>query len=83
MNTSTQATPPPTPIEISPVERAAAARYISAIVAHDQHVALSGSLAELRTRQLWAEFEVAYAAVATGPYARRGDAALRTALGRL
>jgi hypothetical protein len=82
MNISSQVTVPPT-VEISQLEHEAAASYISAIVAHDACSSMGIGFAELRTRQLTEQFVAAYTAVATGPYARRGNDALRLALGRI
>ena len=74
--------PEPPSIAISAEERDAVTRYIAAIVAHDTHGSEAVDAVE-RTRALWAEFMTAYTDVATGPYARRGDAAMRLALGRI
>lgn len=74
--------PEPPSIAISTDERDAVTRYIAAIVAHDSDGSEAVDAVE-RTRALWAEFMTAYANVATGPYALRGHAAMRLALGRL
>jgi hypothetical protein len=71
------------PIGIPVEHRDAASRYIAAIVASDARASADPRFAALRTRQLWEQFGREHAAVATGPYARHGQAALRIALGKL
>jgi hypothetical protein len=71
------------PTGIPVADREAASRYIAAIVSLDRRARGDAGFAAWRTRQLWDQFGAEYAAVATGPYARHGQAALRIALGRL
>ncbi len=71
------------PIDIPPEAREAASLYIAAIVGRDRHASDDPGFAAWRTRELWEQFGAEYRGVASGPYARRGHAALRIALGRL
>jgi hypothetical protein len=71
------------PVGLPVDDREAASRYIAAIVARDRRAAADARFAAWRAHQLWDRFWVEYEAVATGPYARHGGAALRIALDRL
>ena len=68
-------------VHIHPASLAAARRYIAAIVARDPlHERLGPDWAEIEVDRLLARFVDRYAAVATGPYSKRGPDALRIAL---
>ena len=84
-NTDTRnvvAAAPPDDAEIAEQDEIAAMRYIDAIVAREPGGPTSASAADLR-RALWDRFVAEYRTVSTGPYARRGGAALRLALARI
>jgi hypothetical protein len=79
--TTTQ--PQPAAVPIPEAHRAAAERYIAAILRRDPGQGAVGDADSGRGRELLAEFEFHYRRVGHGPYARHGADALRIALGRL
>lgn len=68
--------------EIAEQDVIAATRYIDAIIRREASDPKSAASADLR-RELWDRFVAEYRYVSTGPYARRGGAALRLALSRI
>jgi hypothetical protein len=70
-------------VAIPEAHRAAAERYIAAILRHDPAPQPGGDAVPARARELLETFEFHCRRVGHGPYARHGADALRIALGRL
>ncbi len=70
-------------MEIPPVHREAATRYISALARRDPLAMLGEAYVRSRSQELWEAFAASYARLATGPYARHGADLIRIALTRL
>ena len=72
------------PIELDAGHQAAAHRYIEAIVRGDRAAALLGPEFQAREMErLWGTFVERYEAVTSGPFSKRGQDALRIALGAI